>query len=1033
MYYFMFYAGLLGFVVSLISSIYIFFKKDVAESVRTIFKLYVLAFACMGVMAVSAVTLIKGGKDVSFCECSNGGNSRREEIDRREEDEYASKLYAIENVKHERFAAGEAEDFQNVNTDSENAASSDDINLQSEESNINVDLGEDASDKNDAGDKENGVLITLAADDEKQQAYVFEGEDASGPWTAEGVKLRLNIHDENGIERVSVKVGEGEDEVIEYSGEKEETKEADGEGGLEGDEEGATDKAEEPGEKDKVPDKEEDYAKDVEKYIDVAESSVDSFGVCVKVMVDSMSGERTEIKRWIHIDTTLPTGAITGYKNDRGGIDKQEDIVYSNQRICVSFGLEDAASGIDSKSISARLVPAGSDMEHEGTDDVTPVIAAEGKGYNVYIPDGDSTLAYDGYVVIRARDMAGNETTITSDRIIYSKGAPDIVLDTEYEFGKWTNKDVVINVVTSARECGIKRIAYYVSGKKISEEVFKDIKYENSYELRLDKPAEKKSGYSVEVRAYDNCGNESRKKEKVYIDKEAPSLSVSGAVNGTHYSGNVPLKLEISDVLFNATELKCDITRSLDGRVYEEKGAAITPKSYSDHEELMLSREGEYTVNVSAVDGAGNKSELPELSFVIDKNAPQISIAGVEDNDVTRSDVRVDFLCEESFYETGTVSIDVERSIGGKQEKESLDIFEHNEMKELKRHVFSKEGEYDITMSAKDKAGNEAEQVTLHFTLDKTAPEISFAGVKPYAQSDKRIDVRLNVKEEFFEDGNVSLVGSLSKMDGGERAIKLPEMSIDSKSNYLNLSFDMDGRYAIAVNAKDKAGNTSRKKICFLIDTHAPEISGLENIDGQYLRELKLDENKEEMFKDLTLKSCGLSINGMEYGGEINLTQEGRYELLAYAEDELGHRSEESAEFVIDNSAPEILFTGIRDGDVVYEPGEISWRTYDTEDRITGIVINDEECDVNLRELRYNTFGAYKVQIKGIDKAGNEGVSTIAFEYAAPRKGKATEGQTVADVSHSNARAVIAVSVIASLSVILVMVLLKKRKAHNIK
>ena len=1033
MYYFMFYAGLLGFVVSLISSIYIFFKKDVGECVRTIFKLYVLAFACMGVMAVSAVTLMEGCKDVSFCECLHGDDSRREDTDRAGGDENASELYVIENVKHERYSAVEAEDSQNVNADSENAASSDNINLQSEESNINVDLGEDASDKNDAADKENSVLITLAADDEKQQAYVFEGEDASGAWTAEGVKLRLNIHDDNGIERISVKVGEGEEEITEYSVRKEEKKEDDGENGSEGDEEGAAGKAEEPGEKDKVPDKEEDCTKDVEKYIEVEESSVDSSGVCVKVVVDSLSGEQTEIKRWIHIDTTLPSAVITGYKNDRGGIDKQEGIVYSNQRVCVSLGLEDVASGIDSNSISARLVPAGSGMEHEDTAGTAPVIQAEGKAYNVYITYGDSTLAYDGYVVISARDMAGNETTITSDRIIYSKGAPDVVLDTEYEFGKWTNKEVVINVVTSARECGIKRVAYYVSGKKISEEVFKDIKYENTYELRLDKPAEKKSGYSVEVRAYDNCGNESRKKEKVYIDKEAPVLSVSGAVNGTHYSGNVRLKLEISDVSFNAAELKCDITRRLDGRVYEEKGAAITPKSYSDHEELVLSREGEYTVNVSAVDGAGNRSELPGLSFVIDKNAPQISIAGVEDNDVTRSNVRVDFLCEESFYETGTVSIDVERSIGGKQEKETLDIFEHNERKELKHHVFSKEGEYDITMSARDKAGNEAEQVTLHFTLDKTAPEISFAGVKPYAQSDKRIDVRLSVKEEFFEDGHVSLAGSLSKIDGGERTLKLPEMSIDSKSNYINLSFDMDGRYAITVNARDKAGNTSRKKICFLIDTHAPEISGLENIDGQYLRELKLDENKEEMFKDLTLKSCGLSINGMEYGGEINLTQEGRYELLAYAEDELGHRSEKSAEFVIDNSAPEILFTGIRDGDVVYEPGEISWRPYDTEDRITGIVINDEECDVNLRELRYNTFGAYKVQIKGIDKAGNEGVSTIAFEYAAPRKGKPAKGQTMADVSHSNASAVVAVAVIAGLSVILVMVLIKKRKAHNIK
>ena len=850
-----------------------------------------------------------------------------------------------------------------------------------------------ATSEKDADNKDSEIItenvntiVSITAVDEEQSIFVFDCEDGSGAWTAETVALKINAHNDVGIEKAVIKEDENEPEIIDYEG-----------------------------------------VKDIEKCIGIDNSSVDSSGVCVEVSVTDVNGSITEIKKWIHIDKELPEGAVSEYENSDGKPDERKDIIFSNKEVRVRFLLSDTISGIDADSIETEFVPA---RDETGDDSlkILPILAYDEKGYFAFIPDETDLPAYDGFIVIR-----GNAIEIKSSRIIYCNEQPDNIWLSDYEYGKWTNKDVEIHIETAAKKSGIREVVYYVSGKSIMEKEFDDIVYENEYDLILDKSAEKKKGYTVEVRVTDNCGNVSIRKEKILIDKDIPVVSMEGVEDGLYYGNNVKVELNISDISFEDAVLNCQIIRMMDGKSFDETGEGFAPKNYSDREEFLFSKEGKYTVNVSAIDGAGNKTSLPQVCFVIDKTSPEISLGGVRDGEMTNGGVSVEFLCDESFYETGEISVDVKRRKDNKVDEEKIDIFKHDKKKEVRHCTFEKEGSYEVTMNAKDMAGNEAERQVLHFTVDKTAPEISFTGTEAYKQWDKKVEIKLMVKEEFYQNNKVSIRGSVTQGDGSESRLLLPEMNINKKINYITLSFNKDGMYGINVDARDGAGNISRKKISFLIDTQAPVISGIEEYDGQYLKSFDISDKRGGIFEDLTLKTCGFTLNGVEYEGTEKITEEGKYEFVAFAEDELGHRSETVAEFIIDNSAPKVLFTGVEDGDMVYEPGKISWRLYNTEDKIKSIVINDKEYDDNLQEFCYNTFGIYKIEIGSIDKAGNEGISKISFEYAASHKDNFI-GDKSADsqVNYRNKLYLIVLAALCLISaLVLVLFILRKRKKIN--
>ena len=776
-------------------------------------------------------------------------------------------------------------------------------------------------------------------------------------WTNEDVELKVELHYTNNLERVSYTIGENEEVVV------------------------------------------SDYEEDAFT-ITVSDTAKDSTGVPISITVVDIKGNRAVYEGNVFVDKTAPVIGDWSYKIKDKNVKLRAGNIYTNEGLCVSVSVSDAGSGIDKGLTGAKFVTGEVDdidakevamttNESGEADGDSSVIDLEifegGKGdYYAFIPIKDNAGRLDGCEVFSFKDMAGNVVAKKSSGIIYNIRKPSINLDVQSEYGKWTSKNDKACIDVKAPGCGIKKMAIYVAGEKVKEDKPEDILEELTCTLKLDKSAAKHTGYTVEVRVTDNCGNESRKKKRVFIDKEAPEIKVTGVERDSYNADDVKINVDVEEVSFPDTVVEYKVTRIFHGKTDKVKMDAFMPKDYKDRDILHFSQEGEYEISVTAVDGAGNVGTIGGIHFFIDKTPPEVFLQGVDDGAVKNKDVTLDLICEEDYFETNMVYAKVRRSIDGRVEVEEPQMFEHSARVEKRTRVFSKDGEYEVSLSAKDKAGNEAIEKVVHFTVDKTAPKISVTGTKPYGKWDKGVTLNVGVEESFYNKSKVAVNATKTNMDGDKSNVVLPEMSLDNRRSKEVLSFEEEGIYRLSVSVRDGAGNISKKQVDFLIDTTKPIISGIDGHDGKYYKSFCPDNLMDGLFKDLTLNYCELYLNGIEYDGETEITEEGKYVLSAKASDELGHVNEKSASFIVDHTPPEIVFSGAMDGEQVDEPGTVSWQLIDSDDMIEKIIINGKEYDADLRDISYNDYGTYDIQIESIDRAGNKGLARLNFQYVKP-------------------------------------------------
>ena len=714
--------------------------------------------------------------------------------------------------------------------------------------------------------------------------------------------------------------------------------------------------------------------------IPVTQTAKTPEGIPVTITATDIEGNIGEYKGSVYIDKESPVIGDYTYSNGDKEIKKIYGCIFCSETIGIKIPLSDACSGVDKESVKAVFVEEGND--NTAIELSVDREVEDGCLVNVLFDGGMGHCS--GYVEVTVNDKAGNSSVKKSARIIYNKNEPVISLDIENAVEKWTNRDVNINLKVNTRECGIKKLSIYVVGEKVMEE--KPDKLMPYYEgvIKMDKTAKKHTGYSIEVRVTDNCGNESRKKCRLYIDKEDPKLTISGAYDNSYHKEDVLLNIGISDVSYTETKVVYYVKRSIKNVVYDDVYELPTPKDYSDSYELRFIKEGAYEVYAKAIDGAGNESVTGEIHFVIDKTLPEIAFYGVKNDAVANKVVKLGVLCEDDFYESVDTHIDIKRKIDGKTYTEEPQVFEHSKRLERRNIIISDDGEYEVTFSAKDKAGNESDVEVIHFIVDTTAPDIKVSGFKQYRLYDGKVSVKIGIDEEFYRDSKVVLRAVKTDMDDNERKLDIPQVSLYNKYSVQNLNFNEDGMYHLSVLAKDAAGNKTVKTYQFLIDSKAPIISGVENYDGKYYKTLSPQKEAPLCVSDLTLKDYQLLLNGIEYDGVSEIEKEGKYVLNAKATDELGHMAERSAEFIIDNTAPEIAFYGVMDGQTVDKEGVVRWELINSDDTIDKILINGKEGDASLRELRYNTGGTYNIVINSVDKAGNRGVSELQFQYTKP-------------------------------------------------
>jgi hypothetical protein len=248
-------------------------------------------------------------------------------------------------------------------------------------------------------------------------------------------------------------------------------------------------------------------------------------------------------------------------------------------------------------------------------------------------------------------------------------------------------------------------------------------------------------------------------------------------------------------------------------REYALNGGGWTP---FEGDSFLLAVEGDYSVTVRQTDAAGNISDLSDaLEFTLDMTAPGTpTLLFFESGDVINADMAQEGVTVTGTVEQGaTVTLVSGRTTFTVTDGEGDDSLDGSYSIILSADQLPDDGDYTISITATDGAGNVSAPFEIDITVDTTAPSaptISLAEITGLVAGFTRSS---EIAVFGLEDGARAEFSN----NGGEW------FPINGDRFTLPLGWG-DGVYDIAVRQIDEAGNVSPASdtLSFTLDTAAP-------------------------------------------------------------------------------------------------------------------------------------------------------------------------------------------------------------------
>lgn len=403
--------------------------------------------------------------------------------------------------------------------------------------------------------------------------------------------------------------------------------------------------------------------------------------------------------------------------------------------------------------------------------------------------------------------------------------------------------------------------------------------------------------------------------------------------------------------------------------ILEKKGdkAIIENKNFS---------EGKNMLYVWMEDEDGNRLDKYELKkdILIDTKAPEIQMSAPEGFDAWyQGQVRIHVSSEDSVSKVDKISCIADGKLIGSTERENGE-FVINQSSSSGKGV-------DITVIAKDKAGNKSERIKTVY-IDSEAPKVEIRGIKNYTISGKTVNIVCEIDEEnILQEFFAQIEWENTK--GKKRSLSTSEWKINGMKKIMSQKLKKDGIYNIKVQAKDMSGHVSVKNMQVIVDKTNPVIRYVEELDGQYLKSLKWAYPTRMMIYDFTTYTYEMKVDGQLYHMGKKIDSEGKHKMTVKAVDAAGNRAQAQAEFVIDHTSPEIIFRNVKDGKEYKEECIFQVELAREEDTIEKIQINGESQKIypgrKTYEYALHECKNYEIKVRAKDKAGNEAEKTRYF------------------------------------------------------
>ena len=400
--------------------------------------------------------------------------------------------------------------------------------------------------------------------------------------------------------------------------------------------------------------------------------------------------------------------------------------------------------------------------------------------------------------------------------------------------------------------------------------------------------------------------------------------------------------------------------------------------------ELVIRDEFAGTVQVSAIDLAGNRSEeAVSPLIIIDKNRPIISISSASNlRSWNHSGVPVEVKVEEWGVSSGleTVRVYLDNEV----------ILERNFSLSEKRYLFRETLHIEknsinglglnLTVEARDHVGNE-NMMNQSLLIDTKDPTLDFIDVFDHMiiGSDRTIEIQLQ-DENLLSHYQVNILHSTFEKEESESML---QGEIDGTSQRVSVNLEKEGRYVIEALGRDVSGREVTATLNVVLDKTSPIIQYVEQLNGKHIPFFQWNYPSEDMIYDQFDFQYEMLLNRNRYVRGTLVEVEGDYIFQVNAKDEAGNESRAYANFVIDNTPPEIYFYNVDDGESYEDAVMAGVAVTKQGGRIKRVEVNGEiasiESNSQMVQLRLSHIDDYIITVEADDLAGNVNTEEIRF------------------------------------------------------
>ncbi|ECH8885874.1 TPA: non-fimbrial adhesin SiiE [Salmonella enterica] len=428
-------------------------------------------------------------------------------------------------------------------------------------------------------------------------------------------------------------------------------------------------------------------------------------------------------------------------------------------------------------------------------------------------------------LTVEATDKAGNKTTQQLDFIIDTLlSEPTIVLDNTDDSG--TKGDNLTNVNKPTFLLGnIDADARYVTVEVQhggTKEVLTATKDATGNWSVTPTGTWADGDYTLTVRVEDEAGNEKHSASLTVTVDTQITIDVIELVNDNGIPGDNMTNDAHPQFRVTVPGDVNEVSLSIDGGVTWVKATQSATPGVWNYTWPGTVPDGDYTLNVKATDNAGN-TVTETLHFTIDTtlSVPVIVLnsaddTGVQGDNMTNS-TQPTFALQHIDDDAVRVTVSVEH--GGVTT--TFDATKGTGGWSFTPTGAWADGDYTLSVSVEDKAGNTSHSASLTVTVDT---QIAINNIELVNDSGIPDDnLTNNVRPHFQVKVPTDVNEVRLSIDGGKTWFNATQSATPGVWDYTWLADVGEGKHTLTVEATDKAGNQTTQKLDFIIDTMLSE------------------------------------------------------------------------------------------------------------------------------------------------------------------------------------------------------------------